>query len=137
MHCIRCFGVQYDWKVYESYCTLTSKLNNYLISYLGMPENWSQLAIDKPRYDSCPMIGHLRVSPGLCFKTRLSAQPLIHWKSSFILMQIKLIFTRKVVHLASFWKSGFLELGSGLLEAYYCSISWEYFYFFISYLCNS
>ena len=52
--------------------------------------------------------------PGLCFKTRVSAQPLI-WKSFFILMQIKLIFTRKVVHLASFWKWGFLELGSGLL----------------------
>ena len=30
-------------------------------------------------------------------------------------MQIKLIFTRKVVHLASFWKWGFLERGSGLL----------------------
>ena len=51
--------------------------------------------------------------PGLCFKTRVGAQPLI-WKSFFILMQIKLIFTRKVVHLASFWKWGFLELGSGL-----------------------
>ena len=32
-------------------------------------------------------------------------------------MQIKLIFTRKVVHLASFWKWGFSELGSGLLDA--------------------
>ena len=31
-------------------------------------------------------------------------------------MQIKLIFTRKTVHLASFWKWGFLELGSGLLK---------------------
>ena len=31
-------------------------------------------------------------------------------------MQIKLIFIRKVVHLASFWKWGFLELGSGLLR---------------------
>ena len=31
-------------------------------------------------------------------------------------MQIKLIFTRKVVRLASFWKWGFLELGSGLLS---------------------
>ena len=31
-------------------------------------------------------------------------------------MQIKLIFTRKVVHFASFWKWGFLELGSGLFE---------------------
>ena len=30
-------------------------------------------------------------------------------------MQIKLIFTRKVVYLASFWKWEFLELGSGLL----------------------
>ena len=34
-----------------------------------------------------------------------------------ILMQIKLIFTRKVVHLASFWKWGFLELGSCLSMA--------------------
>ena len=29
-------------------------------------------------------------------------------------MQTKLVFTRKVVHLASLWKWGFLELGSGL-----------------------
>ena len=34
----------------------------------------------------------------------------------FIFMEIKFIFTRKVLHLASFWKWGFLELGSGLLE---------------------
>ena len=61
-----------------------------------------------------PSIGHFRVPPGLCIKTRLSAQPLI-WKWFFILMQIKLIFTRKDVHLVSFWKWGFLELGSGLL----------------------
>ena len=61
------------------------------------------------------LIGHFRVPPGLCFKARVGAQPLI-WKSFFILMQITLIFTRKVVHLivASFWKLGFLELGSGL-----------------------
>ena len=52
-------------------------------------------------------------STGLCVKTRLCAQPLI-WKWFFTLMQIKLIFTRKVVHLASFWKWGFFELGSGL-----------------------
>ena len=32
-------------------------------------------------------------------------------------MQIKLIVTRKVVHLASFRKWGFLELGSGLLTS--------------------
>ena len=41
------------------------------------------------------------VKVSLCIKTRLSAQPLI-WKGIFILVQIKVIFTRKVVHLASF-----------------------------------
>ena len=44
---------------------------------------------------------------GRCYK------PLI-WKSFFSLMQINLIFTRKVVYLASFWKCGVLELESGL-----------------------
>ena len=53
-------------------------------------------------------------SPSLCIKTRLSGQPL-WWKWVFILMQIKLISTRKVVHLASFWKWGFFELRSGLI----------------------
>ena len=62
------------------------------------------------------LIDHFRVPVGLCFKTRAGAQPLT-WKSFFILMQIKLIFKRKVVHLALFWKWGFLELGSGLLSA--------------------
>ena len=52
------------------------------------------------RLPVCP-IGHFRVPPGLYFKTRVDAQPLI-WKSFFILMQIKPIFTRKVVHLALF-----------------------------------
>ena len=46
-------------------------------------------------------IGRLRVDPSLCFKARLSAKALI-WKL-FILMQIKLIFTGKVLHVASFW----------------------------------
>ena len=46
-------------------------------------------------------------------KTNLSAQPLI-WKWFFIVMQIKLFSTRKVVHLASFWNWRFLEIGSGL-----------------------
>ena len=40
-------------------------------------------------------MGHFRVPPRFCIKT--SAQPLI-WKWFFILMQIKLIFTRKVGH---------------------------------------
>ena len=39
---------------------------------------------------------------------------------SVILMQIKLIFTRKVMHLAPFWKWGFLELGSSLLDKPFC-----------------
>ena len=30
-------------------------------------------------------------------------------------MQIKLIFTKNVLHLASFWKWEFLDLGNGLL----------------------
>ena len=60
-------------------------------------------------------IGHFQVPPGLCIRTRLSAQPLI-WKWFFILTQVKLIFTRKVEHLASFWKWGFFELGSGLFS---------------------
>ena len=68
---------------------------------------------------------HFRVPPGLCFKARVGAQPQI-WKSFFILMQIKLIFRRKVVHLASFWKWGFLELGSGLfLRRPYGLKSWH------------
>ena len=62
-------------------------------------------------------------SPGPLFQTRVGVQPLI-WKSFFILMQIKLIFTRKVVHLASFWKWGFLALGSGLLSAYRQVVQW-------------
>ena len=41
-------------------------------------------------------LDHFRVTPGLCIKTRLSAQPLI-WEWVFILLQIKTIFTRKVV----------------------------------------
>ena len=42
---------------------------------------------------------HFRVPQDLCFKTSLSALPLI-WKHFLILMEIKLIFTRKVEHLA-------------------------------------
>ena len=43
--------------------------------------------------------GHFRVPKNLTFKARLSAKPLI-WKWSLIMMQIKLIFTTKVSHLA-------------------------------------
>ena len=38
--------------------------------------------------------------------------PIKQW--IFILTQISLIFTRKVLHLASLWKSEFLKLGNGL-----------------------
>ena len=62
------------------------------------------------------LIGHFRVAPSLCFKTSLSAKPLI-WKWLFVLMQIKLIFPWKILHLASFWKWEFLERGNGLLNS--------------------
>ena len=44
---------------------------------------------------------------------KLSAQSIIR-KWYFILMQIKLVFTRKFLPLASFWKWEFLEYGNGL-----------------------
>ena len=70
----------------------------------------------EPRLDKTLSIGHFRVPPGLCIKTRLGAQPLI-WKWFFILMQIKLISTRKVKHLTSFWYRGPGELENGLLSS--------------------
>ena len=54
-------------------------------------------------------------SENLTFKVRLSPKPLI-WKWFLIMMQIKLIFTRKVSHLASFWKWDLLELENGLFR---------------------
>ena len=60
-------------------------------------------------------IGHFWVLPGLCVKNEVKYSALdTEMVLIFILMQVKLIFTRKVVHLASFWKWGFLELGGGL-----------------------
>ena len=61
------------------------------------------------------IIGHFRVPKNLTFKARLSAKPLI-WKWFLIMVQIKLIFTTKVSHLALFWEWEFLELGNSLLE---------------------
>ena len=46
----------------------------------------------------------------VCRNARLRAKPLT-WKWFFILMQIKLICIRKVLHLAWFWKWESLELG--------------------------
>ena len=56
------------------------------------------------------LIGYSRFAPSLCFKARLGAKLLI-WTMRFILLHIKLIFTRKVLHLVSFWKWEILELG--------------------------
>ena len=63
-------------------------------------------------------IGHFRVAPSLCFKSRVSAKPRM-WKLFHILIQIKLIFTRKVLHFTSFWKWEFLELGNSLFLLFY------------------
>ena len=49
---------------------------------------------------------HFRVDPSLFSKARQKAKLLI-WKWVFILMQIKLIFTRKVLHVASLWQRVF------------------------------
>ena len=39
-------------------------------------------------------------------------------------MQIKLLFTRKVLHLPSFWKWEFLELGNSLFSWLYFSLNY-------------
>ena len=56
-------------------------------------------------------IGHFLVSPGLCIKTRLGAQPLI-WKLFFILMQMKPMHFHKkgcalglILKVRVFWNS--------------------------------
>ena len=74
-------------------------------------------------------VGHFRVPKSFAFKTRLSAKPLL-WKWVLIMMQIKLISTTKVSHLASFWKWNFLELGNGLLTfRFILSEVWQEFRF--------
>ena len=73
-----------------------------------------------------PSVGHFRVPSGLCIKTRFSAQPLI-WKCFSILLQIKLIFTKRLgtwPHFESegFWNSEvaywFIMRGRGLQKAH-------------------
>ena len=71
--------------------------NPEVILYLPAPRRWPLNG------------GDFRVAPGLCFKTRLNVKPLT-WKwFFFILMLTKLFFTRKVLHLASFWTREFLN----------------------------
>ena len=45
------------------------------------------------------IIGQFRVASSLCIKAKIRTKPLI-WKLMFILIHIKLIFTRKVLHLS-------------------------------------
>ena len=61
-------------------------------------------------------ISYFQVPSSLHFKARLSAKPLIR-KWFLIMMQIKLIFSTKVSHLASFWKRDFWNTEM----AYFCS----------------
>ena len=53
-----------------------------------------KLAWGEKKIETQRLVGHFRVLPSRCIKTRLSAQPLI-WKWFFILVQIKIIFTKK------------------------------------------
>ena len=85
--------------------------NNERCQWAGFLKSF--LAVIPP--PSPAKIGHFRVPKNLPFKARLSVKPLI-WKWFLIVMQIKLIFTTKVSHLASFWKWDFLELENGLLS---------------------
>ena len=84
----------------ESYVRSLGLFPGVLGPFISVTYGWRHLASSLGPRDA-KRIRHFRVPPGLCFKTRVGAQPL-KWKSIFILMQIKLIFTRKVRHLASF-----------------------------------
>ena len=57
-------------------------------------------------------------SPKTLFQSEANRKA-IDMKMIFILMQIKLTFTKKVLHLASFWKWEFLELVIGLFKTLY------------------
>ena len=69
-----------------------------------LDKNWNLLATCYNR--------PFQVTLSFCFKARLDARPLIG-KCFFFFMQMKLIFTRKFLHLPSFPKWGFLEVGNG------------------------
>ena len=108
-------GIRSCFSIKPSYSKIPKVFWNHLLWHCSS-RMWFYFIVNNIFIHNYTPKGHFRVPPGLCFKTRgVGAQPLI-WKSFFILMQIKLIFTRKVVHLALFWKWGFLELGSGLLS---------------------
>ena len=83
------------------------------IIFVSMQKHW-------PRNKSmcCPInlkrcsipIGDFRVPPGL-YQNEVKCSAFDTELRIFIFMQIKLIFTRKVVHLASFWRCGSDLLG--------------------------
>lgn len=64
----------------------------------------------------CSSQGHFWAAPSHWFEASLNTKPLI-WRWCFFLVQVNLIFTRKVLLelLASFQKWEFLELGNDLL----------------------
>ena len=63
----------------------------------------------------CKIIGHFLIVSSLCFKARPSARPLIR-KLFFYSHASNIHFHKRDVHLASFWKWEFLELGSGIFS---------------------
>ena len=100
-------------------CILSSK------RLLHMHSSWQYLYVAPFELSWWYTIGHFRDAPSLCFKARLGAK-LLMWKWSiiYILMQIKLLFTRKVLHLPSLWKWEFLELGNSLFSWLYFSLNY-------------
>ena len=88
--------------------------------------NWNTIAVSQNRpFPSFPgplfqNRGSGELGNGLFWLTAMVFQfnLISNMEIILILMQIKLIFTRKVAHLASFWKWGFLELGNGLLQKF-------------------
>ena len=87
------------------------------------PTHWTRVAMttvwNGKKGEHKRFLGHFRVVPSLkvvpSFKAKLSAKPLI-WR--WVLFSTKLVFTRKVLHLTSFWKWEFLELVSGLFSLF-------------------
>ena len=78
-----------------------SWVGDHIFKGMGMGFN------KKPRVSA---IGHFRVLPGLCIKTRLGAQ-LFLWKWVLFAWEWKIISISKVEHLTSFWYRGPGELG--------------------------
>ena len=71
-------------------------MKKYIIYWITQSQSgFSEVLFDPYEVEGLVSIGHFRVPPRLCFKTRVGAQSLI-WKSFFILMQIKLILQERL-----------------------------------------